>query len=172
MEKDVTEKIFDLIKNYTEDEINEIIEEVKALYLDSITVLEPEEVHRQQIEFIETTEEIFNLCPKCNCIPIAIEYTDGNSYITDTDFETVYDYCVDYINEEIGEYVMPFFDDDMTLGQWKELRKKWKWLNRNSGIKYDVDKSDYYAECKYFYLCVYVFDKASKTIKFITNFSR
>ena len=68
MEKDVTEKIFDLIKNYTEDEVNEIIEEVKALYLDSITVLEPEEVHKQQIEFIETTEEIFNLCPKCNCI--------------------------------------------------------------------------------------------------------
>lgn len=169
MEKDVTEKIFDLIKNYTENEVNEIIKEVKALYLDSITVLEPEEVHRQQIEFIETTEEIFNLCPKCNCIPIAIEYTVENSHITDTDFETVYDYCVDYINEEIGEYVMPFFDDDMTLGQWKEVTKKWKWLNRNSGIKDGADKCDY---CEFFHLSVYMFDKASKTIKFIADINR
>lgn len=169
MKKDVTEKIFDLIKNYTEDEVNEIIEEVKALYLDSITVLEPEEVHEQQIEFIKTTEEIFNLCPKCNCIPIAIEYTDGNSYITDTDFDTVYDYCVDYIKEEIGEYVMPFFDDGMTLGQWKELTKKWKWLNRNSGIKDSADKGDY---CEFFHLSVYMFDKASKTIKFIADINR
>lgn len=169
--KEIVDKIYDIIMNYEfgdGENLDDIFDEVREKYEESIDVLTPEEVTEKEIEFKKLAEEIFNLCPKCNCIPLAVETTSGSKWITETNPDTVYNYCSDYMDEN-SDYVMPFQDDDMKFGDWKKISKDWDKMCELSGIKADVDEGDY---CEFFHLSVYVYSKETNKIEYIPDINR
>ena len=163
------EKIYELVKDYLDfDYLEQVFSNVIEMLKENQEVLTPEEVTEKEIEFKKLAEEIFNLCPKCNCIPLAVETTSGSKWITETNADEIYNYCEKYMGEN-SEYVMPFQDDDMKIGDWKKICKNWDKICESSGFKYAVDEGDY---CEFFHLSVYAYLKETENIHYIPDVNR
>ena len=144
----------DTSQQEAQETLNEITKEVLETYSKN---------KRDVTPIKEIAEEIFKLCPKCNFIPLAYDYNDGTTLVTDKDFEELYDIAND--NLPTNDYCIPFEDDDMKLG---DIKKMWVLFDK-------IIKNCYIRECKlpnycdyseYTYYGVWGYNKKSKQIEY------
>lgn len=171
---DLVDKIYELVKDCEDPDaiLYKVYEKLginnEEFPNDDEDVLTPEEVSGKEIRFKELAAEIFNLCPKCNYIPLAIEYVNGSDYITTKDWDELYDAVIDYMGIET-ENVCPHFLDEMTLKDWKTVVNDWQEMIDLSDIEEGSVRGDY---CEMYHLSVYVYSKESENIEYIGDINR
>lgn len=109
-------------------------------------------------------DKIFELCPKCNFIPLACEYYVYSDVTVTKDFDEISEICENYMDNE--EYKIPFEDDDMKLGDIKEMNRLWQEAVEKCNIQECVEEgaADYSENC---YYSVYGYYKEREKVEYI-----
>ena len=175
MDKKIFEKIYDLVGELDYNEIETLFDKVcerksSEEGYEKVEVVDEEE-ERKKKEFIQLANEIFDLCPNCNCIPLAVEHVVGSDYITTVAWDDVYTYTEEtdfssWINDD-EHYVSPVeVMDDVKIGDWKKVIKKWQEMIKKSGLKNETDRGDY---CEFIHNSFYVYSKKTDKIEYLPD---
>lgn len=164
-EKQLIEKVFDLVKDY-EGDFNDLLKSV----IRKVNIYQTEEQEalrkRNKAEMEKIAAEIFELCPSCNFIPVAIESGSGEEFVTDPNLNSIWECCFDYLMDREANdagLVMPHQCDDMTFGAWKRIDELWEKMVELAGYKYKTSNDGDY--CEFYHLSVYGFSKETKKIE-------
>ena len=166
------EKVFDLVKDYEGDPVD-LLESVTRKVLKYQREIQ-EGLLKKNIEKIkELADEIFELCPVCNFIPVVVQTDSGNDFVTNPDFDTIWEECCEYLcDEEDNDYelVMPYQHDDITFGDWKRVIEKWKEIVKLAGYKYKCEHDGDY--CEDYHVSVEGFTKKKRKIEEFCDINR
>ena len=171
-EEQLIEKVFDLVKDY-EGDVNELLRSAtrKVLFYQEEEQQALREKNKDELNRV--ANEIFELCPVCNFIPVAIETQCEDVFETEIDFERIWESCYDYLldkdDNKLG-WVMPYQDDDMTLGNWKKVAKLWKEAIALAGFKHQTSNDGDY--CEFYHLSVNGFCKKTRKIEWAGDINR
>ena len=109
-------------------------------------------------------DRIFELCPNCNFIPLACEYYAYSDVTVTKDFDEICEICENYMDNE--EYKIPYEDDEMKLGDIKEMYSLWKEAIDKCYIQEGEEKgaADY---SENYYYSLYGYYKERDKVEFI-----
>ena len=177
MEKDkkyeeLTEKIFEIVKDYEGDHV-ELLNHVARKVTDYQEDVRKGLLKKNMDKIKELANEIFELCPACNIIPVAVETDSGNDFITDPDFDTIWENCEDCLLDEDDNddgLVMPHQIDEMTFGGWKKVIENWKEIINLAGYKYKCEHDGDY--CEDYHVSVHGYTKRHKKIEEFCDVNR
>jgi hypothetical protein len=106
-------------------------------------------------------DRIFEICPDCNFVPLAYDYNEGTTVITDKDFDEL-----EAISTNIKQYTIPYENDDMRYGDVKDLWECWqksaKYCNIQKGE--DAGQADY---TENIYYGVWGYSKTNKKVEYL-----
>ena len=121
-------------------------------------------------ELIKTyADRIFELCPECNCIPVAVEFVERNCYSSEIELNSILGEIEGFVSYENEKFIVPHTTENMTFGDWEKILKIWKILLRFSGMNEETTKGEY---SEYRYLNLYVYSKESETIEKISGLNK
>lgn len=165
LKKEVRKAITDIeniLEQYNNEELELILKKIKK-NRDDLKV-------KGDLESISSyAERIFELCPECNCIPVAIEYVEGNCYSIETELNDILKNIGEQYSFNEGKYIIPYTSEDMTFGDWEKLLKIWKIMIRFSSVKEGRRRGEYN---EYKFSNLYVYSKEKKEIEIITNLDK
>ena len=171
-EEQLIEKVFNLVKDFDGD-VTGLLEAVASRVAEYQEEISAGIREKNEEEIKKLANEIFEICPDANYIPLAVETDSENNFVTHVDFDEIWEYCCDYLTEmDANEYdlEMPSQHDYMTFGGWKDLMEKWKKMIELSGYKYSVSHDGDY--CEFFHITTIGFHKESQKIEEFYDINR
>lgn len=143
-----------ILELYSNDELDLILKKIKK-NRDDLKL-------KGDAESVKTyVDRIFELCPECNCIPVAVEFVEKNYYSTEVDLDSIFKEVGEVISFDDEKYIIPHTTDEMTFGDWEKILKIWKILLRFSGLKDEVKRGEI---SDYRYTNLYVISKDEEKI--------
>lgn len=108
-------------------------------------------------------DRIFEICPDCDFVPLAYDYNEGLSVITDKDFDEL-----EAISTNIKRYTIPYENDDMRYGDVKDLWECWQRAVMECNIQKgeDVGQADY---TENIYYGVWGYSKTNNRIEYLDD---
>jgi len=139
-----------------------LLDDLKLMYHDMTTINNS----RITDEIKAIAKVIFEKCPKCNVIPIAVESESGSHMDRTVDMESLLEAC-ESINRISVNTAAPYFDDDMTKRAYDEMLNAYRTLVESLGFAEVQEELDDY--CEYYHMNVYVINKEDYAIDYLSD---
>ena len=165
--------------DYIRDRVGYLITEAKAIlkYIDEVNAeemnnskIKESEINNCPQTMEEYAQEIFRMCPICNCIPLCCEIEVETSFDRVVAPHEIYDTLQFDLSDEEGDLRMPYQYDNITFGDWEKIWNYWVQMIKMSKYEKEHEKLDDY--CEFTHVSIQAFSKKTNKIEYFEDINR